>query len=120
MPRAAARGGAQRGLRPHRGARLPFLRLRELFGLPAGAPGRENVVVVRQDGRLAGIAVDALHGRSQTVVKPLGQMLRGLPGVAGSTILGSGRIALILDVPALLREAIARHGGADPSPEVAA
>jgi two-component system chemotaxis sensor kinase CheA len=107
-----------------RGAALPFLRLRELFGLPAVARGRENVVVVRQEGEaggmLAGIAVDALFGRSQTVIKPLGQMFRGVAGVAGSTILGSGRIALILDVPALLREAIARHAGGTPGPSEAA
>ena len=101
------------------------LRLRELFGLPAASRERENVVVVRQAGEaggaLVGIAVDALHGRSQTVIKPLGQMFRGVVGVAGSTILGSGRIALILDVPALLREAVARHGGGPSRPsEVAA
>ncbi len=112
LPRAAGAPSAGCGLIEVRGAALPFLRLREMFGLPAAAPGRENVVVVSQDGRLAGIAVDALHGRSQTVIKPLGQMFRGVPGVAGSTILGSGRVALILDVPALLREAVARHAGA--------
>jgi two-component system chemotaxis sensor kinase CheA len=118
--------GAGCGIIEVRGAALPFLRLRELFGLPAVARGRENVVVVRQEGsssgQLAGIAVDALFGRSQTVIKPLGQMFRGVPGVAGSTILGSGRIALILDVPALLREAIARHAdGTSPGAgEVAA
>ena len=112
LPREAGAGSGGCGLIEVRGAALPFLRLRELFGLPAAAPGRENVVVVSQDGRLAGIAVDALFGRSQTVVKPLGQMFRGVPGVAGSTILGSGRVALILDVPTLLRQAAARHGGA--------
>jgi two-component system chemotaxis sensor kinase CheA len=118
LPREVSARSTGCGLIDVRGVALPFLRLRELFGLPPGAPGRENVVVVRQEGRLVGIAVDALHGRSQTVIKPLGQVFRGVPGVAGSTILGSGRIALILDVPALLREAVARHGGA--SPEVAA
>jgi two-component system chemotaxis sensor kinase CheA len=115
LPREVGDRSAGAGILDVRGAALPFLRLRELFGLPGGAPGRENVVVVRQEGELngglAGIAVDALHGRSQTVIKPLGQMFRGVPGIAGSTILGSGRIALILDVPALLREAVARHAG---------
>jgi two-component system, chemotaxis family, sensor kinase CheA len=113
LPPEAGGRKAGCGIIDVRGAALPFLRLRELFDLPAAAPGRENVVVVRQagelGGQLAGIAVDALFGRSQTVIKPLGQMFRGVPGVAGSTIQGSGRIALILDVPALLREATARH-----------
>jgi two-component system chemotaxis sensor kinase CheA len=126
LPREVGERSAGCGIIEVRGAALPFLRLRELFGLPTPARGRENVVVVRQEGessgQLAGIAVDALFGRSQTVIKPLGQMFRGVPGVAGSTILGSGRIALILDVPALLREAVARHAdGPSPGPrEVAA
>ena len=42
--------------------------------------------------------MDALHGESQTVLKPLGRMLRNLPGIAGSAILGNGRVALMLDV----------------------
>jgi two-component system chemotaxis sensor kinase CheA len=93
-----------------RGEAVPFLRLGGVFGLGAerggrGSAVRENVVVVKHEDRLAGIAVDALLGQSQTVIKPLSKMFRGLPGVAGSTILGNGRVALILDVPALMREA---------------
>jgi len=124
LPRDTGEREAEFGIIEVRGAALPFLRLRDLFGLPAAARRRENIVVVRQagesNGRLAGIAVDALYGRSQTVIKPLGQMFRGVAGVAGSTILGSGRVALILDVPALLREAVARHAdGVSPGPEEA-
>jgi chemotaxis protein histidine kinase CheA len=47
-----------------------------------------------------------LFGESQTVIKPLGRVLGELPGVAGSAILGNGRVALILDVDGLLREAL--------------
>ena len=43
------------------------------------------------------------------MIKPLGELFEGLPGIAGSTILGSGRVALILDVPSLLREAVGRQ-----------
>jgi two-component system chemotaxis sensor kinase CheA len=109
LPADDGRRGEMCGVINVRGEALPFLRLRDVFDLPSAAAARENVVIVRHENRRAGIAVDALHGQSQTVIKPLGKMFRSLPGVAGSTILGSGRVALILDVPALLREAAARH-----------
>jgi two-component system chemotaxis sensor kinase CheA len=57
--------------------------------------------------------VDDLHGTTQAVIKPLGKMFRDLSGVSGSTILGNGRVALILDVRTLLQETIAEaasHG----------
>jgi chemotaxis protein histidine kinase CheA len=63
--------------------------------------------VVQHGSRQAGIAVDVLHGASQAVIKPLAELFKGLPGVAGSTILGTGRVALILDVPGLLRKVVA-------------
>jgi two-component system chemotaxis sensor kinase CheA len=93
-----------------RGRALPYLRLRTLFALGDRAPFRENIVVVQHGGGQAGIAVDALYGASQAVIKPLGELFEGLPGIAGSTILGNGRVALILDVPSLLREAVGRLG----------
>jgi two-component system chemotaxis sensor kinase CheA len=84
-----------------RGEVLPFVRLRELFEIPGKKPIRENVVVVRAGGQKAGIVVDNLHGEFQTVIKPLGGLFRHLRGIGGSTILGSGEVALILDVAAL-------------------
>jgi two-component system chemotaxis sensor kinase CheA len=60
------------------------------------------VVVVRVGDRRAGVVVDALLGEHQTVIKPLSRLFRRVRGVGGSTILGSGEVALILDVPALL------------------
>ncbi len=92
-----------------RGQALPYLRLRDQFALPGPPPPRESIVVVHHGGGQAGIAVDVLYGASQTVIKPLGELFEGLPGIAGSTILGSGRVALILDVPSLLREAVGRQ-----------
>jgi two-component system chemotaxis sensor kinase CheA len=50
--------------------------------------------------------VDALLGKSQTVIKPLGRLFQNVKGLSGSAILGNGRIALIADVAALLREAV--------------
>jgi two-component system chemotaxis sensor kinase CheA len=91
-----------------RGKPLPYLRLREQFGLGGEPPARENVVVVQHAGTAVGLAVDALLGESQTVLKPLGRLFQAVRGVSGSAILGDGRVALILDVAALLREALSR------------
>lgn len=86
-----------------RGDALPFVRLRQVFGLPGKAPKRENIVVVKISDFQAGIAVDELLGGMQTVVKPIGRAFRSIPGIAGSTVLGDGRVGLIIDVPSLLR-----------------
>ena len=67
--------------------------------------------MVRSGDSTAGIIVDVLEGETQAVVKPLGRYLGDLAGVAGSTILGSGRVALILDVPVILRNANTQGGG---------
>ncbi len=85
-----------------RGEVLPFVRLRELFGVSGNRPARENVVVVQYAGHKAGIVVDQLLGEFQTVIKPLGTLFRNMRGIGGSTILGSGEVALILDVQALV------------------
>ena len=86
-----------------RGTALPYVRLRRAFSLPGEAPKRENIVVVKVNEFHAGIAVDELLGGMQTVVKPLGRAFRGVPGISGSTVLGDGRVGLIIDVPGLLR-----------------
>ncbi len=85
-----------------RGEVLPFVRLREMFEIPGVEPARTNVVVVQYAGQKAGIVVDHLHGEFQTVIKPLGTLFRNVRGIGGSTILGSGEVALILDVQALV------------------
>lgn len=71
---------------------------------------RENVVVVQYAGRRAGLVVDELMGEFQTVIRPLGLMFTGLDGVSGFTILGNGNVALILDVPGLVRRVTGREG----------
>jgi two-component system chemotaxis sensor kinase CheA len=84
-----------------RGGVLPFIRLREFFDVEGARPLRENVVVISAGGHKAGIVVDHLLGEFQTVIKPLGSLFRHLRGIGGSTILGTGEVALILDVAAL-------------------
>lgn len=86
-----------------RGEALPFIRLREIFELEGEAPLRESIVVVQFGNQRAGIVVDQLMGEFQTVIKPLGRMFTHLRGIGGSTILGSGEVALILDVSALVQ-----------------
>jgi|CXWL01.1.fsa_nt_gi two-component system chemotaxis sensor kinase CheA len=88
-----------------RGEPVPFLRLRQAFGLSGKRASRESLVVVAHGGFRAALAVDTLVGESQVVIKPKDRLLRNLPGIAGSTILGTGRVAFILDVPALLDSA---------------
>ncbi len=95
------RGGV--GIIDLRGAPLPYVRLRDWFGLTSPRPRRENIVVVEVDRVKAGLAVDALYGARQTVIKPLGDKFKEVRGIAGSTILGNGLVALILDVPGLMR-----------------
>ncbi len=108
LPLDPHRDGNGRGVINLRGEPLPYLRLRDRFKAGGAAPQREHVLVVQHAGGRAGIAVDALYGERQAVIKSLGAGLDGLSGLSGSTILGDGRVALILDVPALLREAVGR------------
>jgi len=65
--------------------------------------GFAHVVIVNVGTRRVGFVVDQLIGQEEVVIKPLGKMLQGTPGMAGATITGDGTIALILDIPSLLR-----------------
>ncbi|MFZ5466123.1 MAG: chemotaxis protein CheA [Pseudomonadota bacterium] len=91
-----------------RGEVLPFVRLRELFHGDGRPAPRENVVVVHYGGHKAGLVVDELMGEFQTVIKPLGKIFERLRGVSGATILGSGEVSMILDVPSLVEVAAQR------------
>ncbi|QEY15193.1 chemotaxis protein CheA [Cellvibrio sp. KY-GH-1] len=66
-------------------------------------PDAAHVVIVTVGTRRVGFVVDQLIGQEEVVIKPLGKMLQGTPGMAGATITGDGTIALILDIPSLLR-----------------
>ncbi|GAA3540039.1 chemotaxis protein CheA [Zobellella aerophila] len=88
---------------------LPLVRLREHFGLSGGKAKRENVVVVQCAEQKIGLVVDELQGEFQTVIKPLGTLFGALHGIGGSTILGDGSVALILDVPAFVQQIVRRE-----------
>ncbi len=102
-----------------RGQLLPLIRLSELFSVPGAVGPRQSVVVVKYAGQRAGLVVDHLLGESQTVIKPLGKLFQKLDCISGSSILGSGEVALILDVPALIRAAHAAATEAACQAEVA-
>jgi two-component system, chemotaxis family, sensor kinase CheA len=89
-----------------RGEVLPLVKLRQHFEIEGEAGRRENVVVVHYAGQKAGLVVDELLGEFQTVIKPLGKLFSTLRGISGSTILGSGEVALILDIPSLVQQVV--------------
>jgi len=110
LPAEEHRNNSSHGVINLRGQPLPYIRLRDWFGLTSPRPARENVVVIEVGRVKAGLAVDMLYGARQTVIKPLGKRFQELPAIAGSAILGNGRVALILDVPGLMREVVRAHG----------
>lgn len=89
-----------------RGEQVPYIRLREIFSLQGASAQREKIVVVQFGQKRAGFVVDELHGEIQTVVKPMGPIFQALKGIGGSSLLGTGAVALILDVQQLITYAI--------------
>ncbi len=88
-----------------RGEYLPVIALHKLFNLPAKVqqPWEGVLVLIEADGKKAAVLVDALVGQQQVVIKSLETNFRKISGVSGATIMGDGTVALILDVPALIR-----------------
>ena len=88
-----------------RGNLLPVIYLAEQLGLasPRAAGAEANIVVLQADDRQFGLVVDAIHDTEEIVVKPLQKQLKGVAAFAGATIMGDGRVALILDVHSLVR-----------------
>lgn len=92
-----------------RGEQVPYIRLREIFSLQGAESEREKIVVVQFGEKRAGLVVDELHGEIQTVVKPMGPIFQALKGIGGSSLLGTGAVALILDIQQLISYAINRE-----------
>ncbi|MBE7560908.1 chemotaxis protein CheA [bacterium] len=89
-----------------------------VYGLPGGAPLRGGdpnrpifVAAVQWSRQRVGLAVDRFLGQEEVVIKPLGRYLSRVPGLAGLSVLGDGRVALVLDVAALLSGLLRPHGG---------
>ena len=99
-----------RGMLRLRGNLVPLVHLGDLLDLRAAADSEERVVIIADsgDGSRFGIIVDELCGHQQVVVKSMEESYGAVPGVAGATILGNGRVALILDVEKLSELAISQ------------
>jgi two-component system chemotaxis sensor kinase CheA len=85
----------------NRGEILPYVRLREIFGIDGTPEEIEQVVVAYSQHGTVGFVVDHVVGDFQTVIKNLGKLYRDLEGISGATILGDGTVALILDLQRL-------------------
>jgi two-component system, chemotaxis family, sensor kinase CheA len=103
-------GQSGSGVLSLRGRALPYLRLREFLRVPGSPPAREHLIVLQQGEERLGLVVEELWGEGQVVLKPLGPLFRHLHGISGSTLLGNGRVGLILDVSTLLRSARRQPG----------
>ncbi len=88
-----------------RGEAVPFINLRTLFSQQDASEGNMQLVVVNTEDQKTGIAVDRVLGQTQIVIKPLSIAFRNVEEVSGSTILGDGSIALILDVNKITQKA---------------
>ena len=104
LPVEARESGYSTGILKLRDEAVPYQQLRDHFQLSGDRSSRQNVVIVQHDQKRIGLVVDKLFGTTQTVIKPLPHLFENIPGVSSSAILGSGRVAMILDVPALVRE----------------
>lgn len=83
---------------------VPLMRISRALGTThQDVKDEEYVLVVRAGDKVAGIVVDELKEQMEFVIKPLGKYLGELKGIAGATILGDGQVALILDIPTLIR-----------------
>ncbi len=88
-----------------RGEIVPYIHLRKHFRMDGIPPAIEQVSTTRIDGERVGFVVDQVIGQHQTVIKSMGRMCRNAEEVSGATILGDGRVALILDLPKLVLKA---------------
>lgn len=94
-----------------RGELIPYIRMREAFSMEGEEPEIEKIVIVRQAEEHVGIVVDRVLGSHQTVIQSLGKFYRDIALVSGATIMGDGRVALILDVPGLVDYVEKLHEG---------
>ena len=94
-----------------RGKHVPLVRLDAILELEADADGDLHLVLVEHDGQTYALVCEHLVGKREIVIKSLGKLLANVPCVAGATLLAD-RVALILDVPAIIERALARPADA--------
>ncbi|MFP5220918.1 MAG: chemotaxis protein CheA [Acidobacteriota bacterium] len=97
------------GSMEYKGELIPCVSVRGLLEVPGQQPGYERIVVTGVEGKWVGLAVDAVVGQQQAVIKPLSEALGGVRFIAGTTVNGDGGISVILDVANLISFAFTRH-----------
>jgi two-component system chemotaxis sensor kinase CheA len=85
-----------------RGEYIPYIDLRQTFSICGNPPVIEKIVIVRQGEERVGLVVDRVLGTHQTVLQPLGKFLRRVKVASGTTIMGDGSVALVLNIPAII------------------
>jgi two-component system chemotaxis sensor kinase CheA len=94
-----------------RGELIPYVRLRELFDSESDGPDVEKVVIVAIHGKRLGLVVDHVLGSHQTVIQSLGRFYRSVELFSGTTIMGDGRVAIILDLAGVVRHVERQSAG---------
>ena len=103
LPRSERANHNGRNLVAVRGEQIPYIDLRESFGMEGEGPAISKIVLVRHEDHRIGLVVDRVLGTHQTVIQALGRFFRNIDVVSGSTVMGDGRVALILDVAGVVR-----------------
>ncbi len=96
---------ARRNVLQVRGELVPYVRLRDIFGIPGGPPAIEETVIVNLCDSRLGIVVDRIIGDHQTVIKSLSKVYEDVSEISGATIMGDGSVALILDITGIIETA---------------
>ncbi len=103
LPRSQRDSNNGRNVTAVRGELVPYIDLRNLFQMDGEGPAVEKIVLVRHEDQRVGFVVDRVLGTHQTVIQSLGRFLHQVDVVSGATIMGDGRVALILDISAVVR-----------------
>jgi two-component system chemotaxis sensor kinase CheA len=109
LQRASRREHNGRNLVAVRGELVPYIALRETFAISGEEPDIEKIVIIRHGTERVGLVVDRVLGSHQTVIQSLGRFYRGIEVLSGATIMGDGRVALILELSGLVQFAERQH-----------
>ncbi len=96
LTRSETVGTNSRHIANVRGEIIPYIDLRDIFGIGGTPPEIEQIVITQTDGRKVGFLVDSVVGETQTVIKALGSTFKKVDWISGATILGDGTVALII------------------------
>jgi two-component system chemotaxis sensor kinase CheA len=113
-PEIRKAAGGQNILRLRDGV-IPFVHLRSILNIPGSPPEHEQIIIMHTHEQVLGFVVDSVEGKHQTVVKTTSRLFANVKEVTGATILGDGRIALILDANVIAQKENGKHQGILPT-----